>query len=1003
MNVANKSSIEGLSARLSASAATIGDGTPARHSRARARHRAPPYIAGVLSLRYWWQLFLFTAGYWMTGAMGLQVASGIAGISPLWPPAGLALFTFLVAGYRLWPGALLGSLLMAYTHGLPWTPTLVIASGHVVGAMLGAYLLRPPRADFKLGMQRIKDVLELTGFAGVAATLIASILGTLTLAISGLAPWSQMQLIWFTWWLGDAVGVLVVTPLLLTWRHWRQVRLHPKQAAELAVLLGLLGVSAWINFYLMTVHELQVPLVLYLMLPFAIWAAVRFRLHGATLVSVLVCVIMLWGTQHGYGAFTPYSGLDRLLLSIVYVAVTSFTALSVAALFAERWQTEKALFESREQYRTLVSTMNQGLGVQDKNGVVTYVNDRFCQIVGYTREEIVGKPVTAHIGEINQALWLELINARRFGKTDPYELEVKRKDGRSIYLQVSPQVILDEDGEPAGSFAVYTDITQRKRIETTLSGRREVLERLATGAPLEEVLLTLAVTAEQARPDMRCSLMIVEDGRLRVGAAPSLPDYYVDALHGIEISDGNVSCATAAYTGTRIIVDDVLTHPYWYAYRRLAQRAGVRSCWSEPIVSSRGEILGTFAMYYHEPRRPEHPDLQFMAATARVASVAIEQRRKEEALRQSEERFRQLAEHIRDVFWMTDADGTPRYISPAYERVWGRSLQSLHENPRSWIEAIHPDDRKFIDKGMFIRVPTEDTEQEYRVIHPNGSIRWIRDRAFAIRNEAGEVYRIAGIAEDVTEHRLAEQQAREHRDELAHMARLSSVGEMASSLAHELNQPLGAVANYCRAGLRLLRTDATNTERVKQALEKASAQAQRAGDIIHHLRDFVRKDARRRACVEMNSVVREAVRLTEADIHKNRISLKLELFERLPMVMGDRIQLEQVILNLLRNGMEAMVDYNATRRELVVYSRARDERTVQISVRDNGPGLSDESLDRIFNPFYTTKEGGMGMGLPISRSIIEAHAGHLWAEQVPPPACGAVFHFTLPASQEGTA
>ncbi|HKH20085.1 MAG TPA: PAS domain S-box protein, partial [Gammaproteobacteria bacterium] len=882
----------------------------ARRDKASLLHRFLHTIFGLLSLRYANHLFLCTVGYWFTGELGLLVGSGYASISPLWPAAGLALFAFLVAGTRVWPGVVLGSLFLAYTESIAWPIMLVTAGSNVVEAMLGAYLLRLPRVDFKGGMNRIKDVLMLTGYVVIGAALIGSMLGSLALALMGLVPWSHVETVWFTWWLGDAVGIIVVTPLLLVWRRWRrwrQLRLDFKQAAELIALLGMLGVTAWINFFVVVEYGVQIPLALYLMLPFAIWAAVRFRQHGATLVAALICVVMLWGTQHGYGAFAPYAGLDRLLLSIFYIAVTTFTALSVAALFAERLHTERALFASREQFRTLVSTMNQGLGVQDKAGVVTYVNDRFCEIVGYGREEIVGKPAKAHIGETNQALWLELMNARRFGKTDPYELEVKRKDGRNVYLQVSPQLIFDEDGEPGGSFAVYTDITHHKRIETTLSGRREVLERLATGAPLDEVLATVAETAEESRSDMRCAVMIVEEGRLQVGAAPSLPGYYVDALRGIEIGDTNDSGATAACSGVRMIVDDVLVHPYWYAYRQLAQRAGIRSCWSEPIISSQGEILGTFVMYHREPRRPEQADLQFMAATARMAAVAIEQRRKEEALKQSEERFRQLAEHIRDVFWMTDGDGTPRYISPAYERLWGRPLQSIYNNPASWIDAIHPDDRKLIGQEFFNRVPQHDSEQEYRIIQPNGAVRWIRDRAFAIHNEAGEVYRVAGIAEDVTEYKRAEQQAREHQDELAHMARLSSVGEMASSLAHELNQPLGAVANYCEAGLRLLHAGVDNTEKVSQALEKAAFQARRAGEIIHHIRAFMRKESRRRACIELNSVVRAAVRLVEADIREKRGSIRLKLCEELPKVMGDRVQLEQVILNLLRNGMEAMV------------------------------------------------------------------------------------------------
>lgn len=250
---------------------------------------------------------------------------------------------------------------------------------------------------------------------------------------------------------------------------------------------------------------------------------------------------------------------------------------------------------------------------------------------------------------------------------------------------------------------------------------------------------------------------------------------------------------------------------------------------------------------------------------------------------------------------------------------------------------------------------------------------------------------------DVTEGRRAEREARLLQAELAHVARLSTMGELASSLAHELNQPLGTVVLYCDTCLRMLRSGAIDQAKLMPALDQVSQAAQRASEIIRHLRSFLRKDAEHRETAELNTLVRDAVKLVEADVRDKGGTIHLDLTTGLSPVTVDRVHIEQVLLNLIRNGIEAMDAAGAALRTVTISTRRSTDQQLGICVHDTGPGLSAKDCGRAFEPFYTTKPSGMGMGLPISRSIIEAHAGRLWGE--PGAQGGAMFCFTLPVTK----
>jgi PAS domain S-box-containing protein len=330
--------------------------------------------------------------------------------------------------------------------------------------------------------------------------------------------------------------------------------------------------------------------------------------------------------------------------------------------------------------------------------------------------------------------------------------------------------------------------------EHVLRGHNLALQELARGAALNQVLETLTRNAEACFPDLRCSILLLDDThRLRHGVAPSLPEFYIRAVDGIEIGPTIGSCGAAAASGKRVIVEDVLTHPNWEAFREIVIRAEIRACWSEPVLSSTGEVLGTFAMYYGEPRKPLPSEIEFIETTANLAGIAIERTRVEERNRDQEERFRQMTESIREVFYLTEWNTEAPvkrvlYVSPAYETIWGRTCQSLYDEPRSWSYDIEPEDRERMVKAFLEGGATGAYDVEYRLIRADGSVRWIHDRTFPILDEKGQVYRIAGISEDVTSSkeielslRVSEEENRRARDEIEAL-RKRQVESLASEL-----------------------------------------------------------------------------------------------------------------------------------------------------------------------------------------------------------------------------
>jgi len=374
------------------------------------------------------------------------------------------------------------------------------------------------------------------------------------------------------------------------------------------------------------------------------------------------------------------------------------------------------------------------------------------------------------------------------------------------------------------------------------------------------------------------------------------------------------------------------------------------------------------------------------------------QKQVETAARNEKERAERYLHISRAMILGLDGEGNVNLINPRGCEILG--YEEAEIMGRNWFDTVIPEAERGTVQTVFLEVISGESEPltyyENEILDKNGDVHYIAWNNTVQKNSDGDIIGTLSSGQDITERRQAEEKARCHQQELAHVMRLSAVGEMASELAHELNQPLNAVTSYCEAALAALDRPSSSSTAVgvDEILRRAIAQASRASDVIRHLRTFLKKGDIPKEPLDVDQLVRSATHFFGLDIQHQDLSIELCLDGQGSKILARGVQIEQVLINLLINARDAIQENNVEEGRLIFQTRVLHNNLIEISLSDNGPGISERLLETIFEPFQTTKKSGIGLGLSISRSIVESHGGHIWASNLSQG--GAVLGFALP-------
>ena len=631
---------------------------------------------------------------------------------------------------------------------------------------------------------------------------------------------------------------------------------------------------------------------------------------------------------------------------------------------------------------------------------VMRVNREFIRMFGYSPEEAVGRPLLDLVAP-EERLPEYRNNARLLSSGHKVESETvrKRKDGARLMVSMTASPVLTAG--PIEGYIIYRDITERKRADALLAGEKRLLEMIAKGEPLARTLTTLCRLVEQQLSGGICSILFVdEDGqRLRQGVAPNLPTTYSSALDGRSIGPDEGPCGVAAFRRETVIIEDFRTARIPEDYRTLAAAHGLWACWSVPVLSLDQRVLGTFAVYYGEPRTPTPQEHNVLEQFRNIASIAIERTQAETALRRSQAYLAEAQRlSLTGSFSWRPATDTITWSAETY-RIFelDRTVTPTLELIR---QRTHPGDIAILEQSLERAVrESGDLAFEHRLLLPDGSVKHLQIVAHPSRDDSDNVVEFVGAVMDITARKRSEDALDRMRLDLAHVSRVSTLGQMAASIAHEINQPLAGIVINGNASLRWLAGESPNLHEAREATRRIVRDGQRAGDVIARLRSLFRRGSSQRERLDMNEVVHEVLAITRGEVQKGWATVRTELSDEVPEVMGDRVQLQQLVLNLIMNAIEAMSRVQDRPREIVISTQRGAGDELLLAVKDSGVGLDPEGKEKIFDAFYTTKSVGMGMGLAISRSIVEYHGGRLWA--APNDGPGATFLCSIPRDPDG--
>ena len=516
---------------------------------------------------------------------------------------------------------------------------------------------------------------------------------------------------------------------------------------------------------------------------------------------------------------------------------------------------------------------------------------------------------------------------------------------------------------------------KHKKAEGLLRIHAEVLEMLVKGASIQESFSKMLDLVDQMLEGISSSIMVMEDNGLYLKpvAGPHLPVDWLKRLDPLRIGRKAGSCGTCAFSGRRVIVENIETDPLWERGRRLALSFGLKACWSEPIKSEKDKILGTFAIYSYEPRSPSHAEIEVIESIANLAATIIQKNIAEKTLRESEEKYRLLFENANDAIFVVQ-DQSIKFPNPRTLELAGYSAEELAKVP--FDDLLHPEDKALVVDRHIRRLAGEEdlpTTYSFRVINKIGDEVLIELSAVPITWEGRKA--TLNFVRDITQQKKIETQLQEAQ-------RMEAIGTLAGGIAHDFNNILGIVLGYAELAM----DDVPEWNPAWHNLGEIRKASLRAKDVVRQLLSFARKSEIMKKPTNLIPVVKESLNLLRSSIPRS-IEIRQNIPEDVDSILADPTQMNQVLINLCTNAHHAMPEGGVLEASLknveldedaaAKYPDLKPGRYVNLTVSDTGQGINPELKDRIFDPYFTTKEigKGTGMGLSVVHGIVKSHKG----------------------------
>jgi PAS domain S-box-containing protein len=662
---------------------------------------------------------------------------------------------------------------------------------------------------------------------------------------------------------------------------------------------------------------------------------------------------------------------------------------------------EKAFAEikkSEDDLRIIIDTIPTLAWRTLPDGSAEYINQRWLNYTGLSAEEAAGWGWTVALHDEDSTNLMDKWRAA-VATGEPFEAEARfrRADGKYRWFLARGVPLRDELGNIVRWYGTNTDIDDRKQAEEIRTAqvrhagfRADVSAALSRPAPLGEILrgCAEAIVRHLDAAFARIWTLNKEENMLKLQASAGMYTH-LDGPHS-RVPIGKLKIGLIAEEKKPHLTNDVMNDPR-VSDKHWAQNEGMVSFAGYPLIVE-DSVVGVMAMFAR--KRLSAVTIDLLGSVADSIAQGIERKQTEDKVRQSEAYLAEAQRLSLTGSFGWNVSSGQLYWSAESFRIFGYD-RATKPTVEMVLQRVHPEDVVFVQETL-ARASRDgaDLDFEHRLQMPDSAVKYVHVVAHAVRDESGKL-EFVGAVMDVTERKRAEEALRNTQADLARVARVTTLGELTATIAHEVNQPLAAIVTNGNASLRWLASQPPNLEEARQALVRTINEGHRAGEVIARVRALASKAPPQKSWLDINETILEVLALTRSQVQKHRIALETQLATDLPLILGDRIQLQQVLLNLVLNAVEAMTGASESPRQLVVSASKDETKGVLVAVCDSGPGLEAASLEQLFETFYTTKADGMGMGLSISRSIIEAHGGRLWA--TPNEGQGATFKFTLQA------